>query len=180
MRTLYLAAVFLVAGGAVQVSYPATPTGTMASATAPISDATFVRKAALSDMYEVETGKLAQQKAVSADVKSFASKMVEAHTQTANQLKSLLSSKAGLKPPAAMDSGHKALIAKLRAANGAAFDKLYAQQQAQGHNDAVMLFTDYAQNGKDADLKKFATETLPTIQQHLSMAQTLQKGGATP
>ena len=52
--------------------------------------------------------------------------------------------------------------------------------QVQGHSDAVMLFTDYAQSGKDADLKKFATETLPTIQQHLSMAQTLQKGGATP
>jgi putative membrane protein len=178
MRLLILTAAALIGGGVLQAGYPAT--GTMASGTARIGDETFVRKAAISDMYEVEAGKLARQKAVSADAKTFAGKMVDAHTQTTDRLKSILSSKPNLKPPSAMDADHKALLAKLRAAKGAQFDKLYAQQQAEAHNDAVMLFTDYSQNGKDPDLKTFATDTLPTIQQHLAMAQTLEKGGAAP
>ena len=43
-----------------------------------------------------------------------------------------------------------------------------------------MLFTSESQTGKDPDLKNFASESLPTLQQHLSMAQGLQKGGGSP
>jgi len=43
-----------------------------------------------------------------------------------------------------------------------------------------MLFTSESQSGKDSDLKNFASQTLPALQQHLSMAQQLQKGGAAP
>lgn len=174
MRTLSLAILFA-AGLVTSVAAQ-----TMASGTQVVSDATFVKKAAISDMYEVAAGKLAQDKATSADVKSFASQMVTAHSQTTEKLKSILASKSGLKAPAAMDGTHKALIAKLKIAKGTAFDKLYTQQQIDGHQKAVMLFTSESNNGKDADLKKFASDTLPVIQQHLSMAQNLQKGGATP
>lgn len=153
---------------------------TMSSGTAPVSDATFVKKAAISDMYEIQASQLAQTKATSADEKTFASRMITDHTKTTNQLKTILASKSGMKPPASMDAKHKALIAKLKAASGANFDSLYAQQQVQAHQEAVMLFTAESQNGKDADLKSFATQTLPTLQQHLSMAQQLPKGGATP
>jgi putative membrane protein len=153
---------------------------TMSSGTAPVGDTTFVKKAAISDMYEIQAAQLAQTKATTADEKTFASRMITDHTKTTEQLKSILSSKSGMKPPAAMDAKHKALITKLKAASGASFDSLYAQQQVQAHQEAVMLFTAESQNGKDADLKTFATQTLPTLQQHLSMAQQLSKGGATP
>jgi putative membrane protein len=152
----------------------------MSSGTAPVTDSSFVRQAAVSDIYEIQASQLAQTKATSADVKSFASRMIADHTKTSDQLKSIVSSKSGLTVPKMLDARHKTLLSRLRSASGASFDSLYAQQQLQAHQQAVMLFTAESQNGKDADLKRFATDTLPTLQQHLSMAQQLPKGGARP
>ena len=47
--------------------------------------------------------------------------------------------------------------------------------QLQGHQQAVALFQNYAQNGSDPELKTIAQQTLPTLQQHLQMAQKLPK-----
>lgn len=148
--------------------------------TAPSGDANFVKAAAISDMYEIQAGQLAQTKATTADIKSFASRMVTDHTKTTDQMKSILAKKPAMKPPAALDTRHKALLSKLRASSGANFDKLYAEQQVNAHQQAVLLFTNESQDGKDPDLKNFASQTLPTLQQHLSMAQQLSKGGAAP
>ena len=153
---------------------------TMASGTAPVADTTFVKKAAISDMYEIQASQLAQTKATSADVKSFAGRMIADHTKTSTQLKAILASKSGLTAPKTVDAEHRALLSHLRAANGAAFDRLYTQQQLEAHQQAVMLFTSESQSGKDANLKKFASDTLPMLQQHLSIARPLQKGGAGP
>ena len=153
---------------------------TMASGTAPVTDSSFVRQAAVSDMYEIQASQLAQTKATSADVKNFATRMITDHTKTSEQLKSIASSKPGLIVPRMLDARHKTLLGRLQSASGASFDSLYAQQQLQAHQEAVMLFTSESQNGKDTDLKKFATDTLPALQQHLSMAQQLPKGGAKP
>lgn len=177
MRTSLSLAVLLVAGLATATPLMAQ---TMASGTQAVSDATFVKKAAVSGMYEVQAAQLAQTKATSADVKSFASRMITDHTKANDQLKTIVASKSGLKIPTALDAAHRALMAKLKAASGAAFDKTYVQQQVDAHQKAVMLFTAESNNGKDTDLKQFATQTLPTLQQHLTMAQNLQKGGATP
>jgi putative membrane protein len=176
MRLSLLLAACLAAG----LSAPALgQTGsTMASGAAPVSDSTFVKKAATSDMYEIQASRLAQAKATSADVKTFAGRMVTDHTKTSDRLKSILASKSGLKAPTALDTRHRTLLSQLRSARGAVFDRLYVQQQLQAHQQAVMLFTSESQNSKDADLKSFAGQTLPTLQQHLTMAQQLQKGGA--
>lgn len=175
MRTTILAA--LVASALALPALGQT-SSTMSSGTAAVGDATFVKKAAISDMYEIQASKLAQTKATSADVKTFAGKMITDHTKTSDQLKSIVSSKSVMTLPTALDAKHKALLTKLKGASGASFDSTYAQQQIQAHQQAVMLFTSESQNGKDADLKKFATDTLPALQQHLSMAQQLPKGGA--
>jgi len=153
---------------------------TMASGTALVGDATFVEKVAISDMYEIQASQLAQTKATSADVKSFAGRMIADHTKTSTQLKAILASKSGLTAPKTIDAEHRALLSRLRSARGPAFDRLYSQQQLEAHQQAVMLFTSESQSGKDSDLKNFASQTLPALQQHLSMAQQLQKGGAAP
>jgi putative membrane protein len=106
--------------------------------------------------------------------------MIADHTKTSTQLKAILASKSGLAMPKTVDAEHRALLSRLRAASGATFDRLYTQQQLEAHQQAVMLFTSESQSGKDSDLKNFAGQTLPTLQQHLSMAQQLQKGGAAP
>jgi putative membrane protein len=134
----------------------------------------FVQKAAMSDMYEVEAGKIASQKGQTAPVKGFGEMMVDAHSKTTEELKGIVASeKIQVDLPAKLDAKHQKLIDDLNAASNADFDKTYAKQQVDGHQEAVNLFDSYAKKGDNAALKAFAQKTLPVIQQHLDEAKKL-------
>jgi putative membrane protein len=134
----------------------------------------FVQKAAMSDMYEVEAGKIAAEKGQSAQVKGFGQMMVDAHTKTTETLRSIVASeKIKVDFPAKLDTKHQKLIDDLNAASGPDFDKAYGKQQVDGHDEAVNLFTSYAKDGDNGALKQFAQITLPVIQEHLAEAKKL-------
>ena len=134
----------------------------------------FVQKAAMSDIYEIEAGKIASQKAQSDTVKNFGQMMVDAHSKTTEELKGLVQSEnIKVDLPTKLDSKHQGLIDDLSSASNVAFDKTYAQQQIAGHKDAEDLFEKYAKRGDNAALKQFAQKTLPVIQQHLAEAKKL-------
>jgi putative membrane protein len=136
----------------------------------------FVTQAAVSDMFEIDSSKLAQANSQDAKVKSFAAKMVTDHTATSTELKGLVSSgkvKAGV--PAAMDSSHKSKLEKLQGLKGQDFDKQYDSDQEAAHKNAVSLFERYSKGGDNADLKAFATNTLPHLREHLKMAEDLNQ-----
>ena len=136
----------------------------------------FVKEAAISDMFEIQSSQLAQTKAADAGVKSFAAKMVTDHTATSTELKGLASGgKVKAEIPADMDSSHKSKLEKLQGLNGQDFDKQYVDEQVTAHKNAVSLFERYAKGGDNADLKAFAGKHLPHLQEHLKMAQDLDK-----
>jgi putative membrane protein len=138
----------------------------------------FVTQAAISDLFEVESSKLAQQ---NADQKSkqFAAKMIKDHTATTNELKSLVrGGKVEATLPTEMDSSHKSKLDKLKGLKGAEFDKEYDDMQVSGHKDAVSLFERYSKGGDNAELKAFASKHLPHLREHLKMAEDLKKSGA--
>jgi putative membrane protein len=135
----------------------------------------FVKEVAISDMFEIESSKLAQQKG-GAPAKSFADHMVMDHTKTSAELKSLVQGgKVRADLPTAMDSSHQSKVDKLKGLNGDDFSKNYDQMQLDAHKDAVDLFERYAKGGDNADLKQWASTTLPVLQTHLKMAQDLPK-----
>jgi putative membrane protein len=145
----------------------------LASCGAP-SASDFAQKVAMSDMYEVEAGKIANQKGQSPQVKGFGQMMVEAHSKTSEDLKTIIANeKLKVDLPTKFDSKHQKLIDDLTAASGADFDKTYAKQQVDGHEEAVKLFDSYAKDGDNASLKQFAQKTLPVIQDHLTEAKKL-------
>jgi putative membrane protein len=136
----------------------------------------FVKKAAISDMFEIQSSQLAQTKAQDAGIKTFAAKMVTDHTKTSEELKGLVSGgKVKAEIPAAMDDSHKSKLEKLNSLNGKDFDEQYADDQQAAHKDAVSLFERYSKGGDNAELKAFAGKTLPHLQEHLKMAQDLDK-----
>jgi putative membrane protein len=137
----------------------------------------FVQKAAMSDMYEVQAGKLAAEKGQSDVVKQFAQQMVEAHTKTTEELTGIVKSKnIKVDLPTKLDAQHQKLIDDINSASPRDFDKTYAKQQVDGHQEAVHLFKKYAAKGDDADVKQFAEKTLPTIEHHLEDAKKLPVG----
>ncbi|WP_434624922.1 DUF4142 domain-containing protein [Azospirillum sp. B2RO_4] len=133
-------------------------------------DMTFANKAAMSDMFEIQAGKLAQDQAKDKDVKQFGSHMVSDHTKTSDAMKEMAQKKS-MTLPTKLDSEHQQKLDKLRGVKGDQFDSAYMQGQVDAHQTAVSLFREEAQNGKDADLKRFAEQTLPTLEQHLRMAR---------
>lgn len=138
----------------------------------------FVKEVAISDMFEIESSKLAQQKG-NAEEKNFASQMVTDHTKTSNELKSMVSGgKVKAELPTALDSSHQSKLDKLKSSNGDDFSSNYNSMQVSAHKDAVDLFERYSKGGDNADLKDWAGKTLPTLRHHLEMAQALGKAPA--
>ncbi len=134
----------------------------------------FVQTAAMSDLYEVEAGKIAAAKGESDAVKQFGQHMVEAHEQTTAELKGVVQAlNMDVVLPAKLDDKHQLMIDDLNAAHEGEFDKTYAKQQVSAHEKAVDLFQSYAQKGDDATVKAFAAKTLPVIKQHLAAAEKL-------
>jgi putative membrane protein len=137
--------------------------------------ADFVKEVAISDIFEIESSKLAQDKG-NAPEKSFASQMVGDHTKTSTELKGLVSTgkvKADL--PTALDSSHQGKLDKLKGESGKDFSSDFDSIQVSAHKDAVSLFERYAKGGDNADLKNWAGKTLPALRHHLEMAQNLSK-----
>ena len=139
------------------------------------STADFVKEVAISDMFELESNKLAQTKGNPAE-KTFAGHMVTDHSKTSEQLKGLVSSgKVKAELPMALDSSHQSKLDKLKGANGKDFSSDFDAMQQSAHKDAVSLFERYAKGGDNPDLKDWAGKTLPALKHHLEMAQNLGK-----
>lgn len=149
-----------------------------ASTMGQMSTDSFIENAAESNMYEIQAGQIAQQKAQSADVKAFGKMMVTDHTAMVNQMKPLVTA-AGKTAPADLDERRKGFLDNLRAASGADFDKVYLSQQEAAHNEALTLMQGYAGNGDNAALKDMAAKAVPKIQAHLDKVRQLQNAPAT-
>ena len=149
------------------------PEPTAAAPTVNAVDQTFANQAAASDQFEVQSSEIALQKSHSPRVRQFAQHMVDAHTQTTQQLTQIASAKGMTLQPALQPEQQK-MVSDLQGMNGGrAFDRAYLNDQVTGHSAAVTLFQNEIANGQDPQLKAFAQQTLPIIQNHLRDARRL-------
>jgi len=148
---------------------------TVGSGSAAVSsaDRTFAEKAASGGLAEIQAAQLAQQRASSPQVKQFASRMITDHTKANDELQQI-AEEEDITLPAQPDQQGMAAQRKLQALNGTAFDQSYAQQQLGDHQQAIALFRKEATSGQDPALKSYAQKTLPILQQHLQLAQSLR------
>ena len=138
------------------------------------ADVDFMKKAGQANLAEVETGKLAQDKATRPDIKQFGQKMEKDHGKTLQELLALAKSK-GVNLPDALDEAHQAQVKQLSAATGKDFDKAYvAHAGVADHKVAKQLFEKGAKS-KDPEISAFAKKVLPDIEHHLGVAQQLAK-----
>jgi putative membrane protein len=161
----------------VTTSQEATPT----SASAKPTDVTATTKryaegAAMGDMFEIESSRVALDRSKSDDVKKFAQEMIYAHTKTSDEPKSALI-RVGLiiELPTILDTLHQGLLDELKSANAQDFDKRYIAQQKSAHNEALMLHRSYASSGDMADVKALASDTVPKIDKHIEMITDIDR-----
>ena len=131
---------------------------------------TFMTKAAQCGMAEVEMGRIAVKNASNDQVKQFGQRMIDDHTKANDQLKSL-AGKKNVTLPTDVDAKQKAGIDRLSKLNGAAFDREYMMMMVKDHKEDVAEFEKASKNESDPDVKAFASNTLPTLQEHLRMAE---------
>ena len=135
----------------------------------------FANAAAASDVFEIETSKLALANGSSASVKSYARKMIDAHTASTAKLKTTAAGMApAMTPNPALDAEQQQKLDQLRALNGAAFDRAYAADQAAGHQRTLDTLKAYAASGDAPQLKAFANELIPIVTAHLNMAKGMK------
>lgn len=143
-----------------------------ASAALSSADRTFAQQAAASSIGEVQAAQAAQQKAASPQVRQFASRIINDHTQANDQLQQI-ADQDNLTLPSQPDARDRSAMQRLSGLNGSEFDRSYAQQEVRDHQQAIALFQHEASSGHDPALKQFAQQTLPVLRQHLQMAQML-------
>jgi putative membrane protein len=138
----------------------------------------FTTNAVQGGLAEVELGRLATQRAGDTSVREFGARMVADHSRANTELKSIAGQK-GIQLPTEMNSEQKSEVDKLSKMSGAEFDKEYMSAMLKDHETDVKDFDTQSKEGNDPEIKAFAGKTLPTLQQHLKMAQqAAQKVGA--
>ena len=149
----------------------------------------------MTNMAEIELGKMAAEKASSADVKSFAQMMVTQHTQANKDLMAVASG-LSVEQPTTLDAKHQALSDRLSKLSGAEFDRQYMQAMVAGHREAIAKIKPKAGTAGTATtgtsgtggtgtgttagesvktVPQYAAKTLPVVQKHLQEAERLQK-----
>ncbi len=151
---------------------PAKPPSDKGDAVVTGGDLAFMNNAAPGGMAEVELGRMAASQAMSKDVKAFGQKMVEDHSKANQELMQVAQQKKVMLPPDVMPK-HKETMAKLSKLKGADFDREYVKAMVEDHEKDVAAFDNEAKTGADADVKAFATKTLPTLQMHLQMIREI-------
>jgi putative membrane protein len=137
-----------------------------------MSDAEFARSAAEANLAEVKLGNLAQQQGTTQTIKDFGKRMVTDHSNAEDNLKTAAaSSKIDL--PTTLDAKDQAVYDRLAKLSGEAFDRAYALDMVRDHRGDVAEFRHEANDGKDAAIKTFASNTLPTLETHLKLAREM-------
>ena len=149
----------------------------MSMMTMSATDTDFANMAAMGGNAEIAWAKVAMQKSTNKGVQKYASKMVKDHTKAGNNLMKV-AMKHNMTLPTGMSDEQSQMLSQLQQASAADFDKMYIQMSGvDAHQKMEALFQGEVSNGADADLKGFASKTLPTVQMHLKMAQDMNSGG---
>ena len=139
----------------------------------------FARAAAVSDMYEIQSSRLALQRSKSDAIKKFAQMMIDDHSMTSSQMKALVqTANANIQLPMELDDRRKGMMENLTGASEEDFDGRYVNQQTNAHQEALILMRGYASDGDNAELKQFAASTWPKVEQHLNMVKEIDRSGA--
>jgi putative membrane protein len=154
----------LAAGAGVANEQPSSSLAVASKAGSGLSsvDYNFVAQANLGAPFQIASGRIAENKATTADIRNYAHLMVVTHIPVVDDLNAILRRKQIAPLPNALLRGaYNAMIASLKADAGAALDRDYVEGQVEYQKGNDDLFRYEIQFGTDPDLKKFAERTSP-------------------
>jgi len=132
------------------------------------NDLNFMKDAHSANLFEISSSNQAVAKSTDQQIKSFAQHMIDDHNRADNQLTTLAARKgAGSLGPISQDKADQ--LAQLDKLNGSDFDREYLRLQRAAHEETISKFQAATTSVQDADIREFASSTLPTLRDHLNM-----------
>ena len=148
------------------------PPGAISGAMQPVDEA-FARFAASSGLAGMEGARLVLKTTTNADVRDYLQKLLREHTKGADDLRRIVAPR-GIALPAAPTGRHADMVTKLSGVRQPELDDAFLQRfGVDAHKEAIALFERHLSEGKDAELKRYAQQTLVALREHLSGAQKL-------
>ncbi|GAA4002145.1 DUF4142 domain-containing protein [Sphingomonas humi] len=147
--------------------------GNMGAAANASADQAYVQNAAASDMFEVESSKLALDKAVKPSIKTYAQMMIDEHGKSTTELKAA-AAQSGIPVPAALPPELQTKIESLKTKRGAEFDTLYLGDQRAGHQDTLAKVNAYLAAAPAGPLKDHASKVSGVVQKHLNSLEKIK------
>lgn len=164
-RTLIISACSLALCGAMGIAYAASLSA---------ADKAFLITAAKDNMIEAHEGQMAESQATRSDVKDLGKTLDQDHTDAYGKL-SELAAKLGVDIPKGINTAHEHTIAQLVSLKGERFDSTYIRDEVASHERTIAMFKREAEHGENADVKAYASQTLPVLEKHLHLAQECAK-----
>jgi putative membrane protein len=162
-------------GGALALSACAQRTPAPVDLTNPLIAPGYMAQAASADQFEIQSGQLALQASQNPAVRNFANMIIADHTRSTQMIASSAAAARLQPPPPTILPPQQAMLDQLRSAGtGYGFDQVFQQEQIQAHQQALALHQNYATSGDVPGLRTTAAQIVPVVQNHLSIAQSLQ------
>ncbi len=142
---------------------------------AKLDDPTIVAIFDAANTWDIETGKLAEQKGTTKDVREFGAMLAHDHTVVRGQGRDL-AKKLGVTPTPPKDFGmakdHAAAMASLKGKSGKAFDRAFLAHEAAYHKAVLDAVSSTLMPAlKNQEVKDLVTKVAPAFQAHMLAAQ---------
>lgn len=147
--------------------------GSAAAAQSPVPAGDFVRQTAIGQMFSMESATLALHKSNSPAIKDFAHTLASEQGAVTSGLRRIIAKRSDIALPDRPDGRHLDLLRDIADKQGADFDKAYVEAQRSTHHEALLLMERYASEGDDAELKRFAAQSLPVFRELERKSQAL-------
>ena len=164
----------LFVGAAPSVAQPPRPMPPRADMT-PEQALPFVRMAAASDLYEIQSSRLALQRSRNPEIRRFAQMLITHHTQTTRSVTAAARRSRITPPPPRLMPMQQQMMNELRRARGNDFDRVFMMQQVPAHEMALALHRNYASRGDRPALRQAASAAVPIVEQHLAQARSMRR-----
>jgi putative membrane protein len=134
-----------------------------------VDDIAFVRQATESGRKEIQSARDALLQLKNPELIRIAEMLVNDHSGANARLSKIAEAKQWPLPAPATQAAPPSGTASSN------FDAKWTAEMIAGHERSVELYHAEAQSGEDKDLRKYASDTLPTIERHLAELRRLQK-----
>ena len=167
-----LAAMASLSAGA-QSSRAPSASSSQSSSAQPAEVSKFLQEAIRGNTAEVKMGELAKERAQSKDVRDYGQMLIDDHSK-GNKKATEIARRMNISAPTEESAEQKQERDAMAKLSGSEFDTTFLSHMVQDHQEDIAKYTAQAQNGDSSKITDFANDSLPTLKEHLSKAQSIE------